>query len=872
MASINLIDPDCSTDFLQSPDVSDILNNNSYTPNLTHILNDEEEYDNESQALINESKYYDLNDLILKKDKFTNTFNTLSLNIESINAKWDLFESTISVLESYGIIFSVITLQETWLDIDPKIFELENFVSFDQPRTCSQHGGLKTFVRNNFTAKKLEIFDRCETFDGLFVEIKDPTSNKKIVIANIYKPPKNNNNNENIQTFINEISPFLDKFDANNNVIFCGDFNIDLLKINERDIFNQHFDNIITRGYLPYITNPTRFSKLSASLLDHIYVKTVSNQKEIFSGILTSKISDHLATICCIPLKSKHQKKPEYITTYANTKENHQKIVCELDTIDWNGLLKTRLCDNPDPNYNILINTISDIKNKYMHKKIVKFKPYKHKLHPWINEEIINNIKHKDKLYKKWKSTNTNNPMFKTYKDNFKIFSDKLKQDIFLAKRNHYSNLFFKYKSDIKNTWLTIKGLLNKNRSQNKLPSKFKFNDSYIHGDINIASKFNDFFANIGASLNAKIDNTNSNLSIEHFLQMDINTTFKFKYVHCKDIDAIIKTLQDKNSMGHDDLSLSFLKKISPSIIYPLSIIINQSLFKGIFPDALKIAKIIPIFKKDDNELFDNYRPISLLPAISKIFEKIISQQILEYFTKNNLIFSSQHGFRTKHSTETAAIELVDTLKIEIDKGHLPVSIFMDLSKAFDTIDHTILLKKLKFYGVDGISLELFKSYLTDRKQYVAINSAKSPLQSISTGVPQGSILGPLLFLIYINDIKFCSGSFTFLCFADDTTVTLSICPKDTKCKHCDSSTIDETFLNHELQKLYNWLCINKLALNTKKTKYMVFHTPQRKLHNSKKCSFLISEPSKIKINNIPIEKVKTHIFRHYSPRKHFLE
>ena len=190
MASINLIDPDCSTDFLQSPDVSDILNNNSYTPNLTHILNDEEEYDNESQALINESKYYDLNDLILKKDKFTNNFNTLSLNIESINAKWDLFESTISVLESYGIIFSVIILQETWLDIDPKTFELENFVSFDQPRTCSQHGGLKTFVRNNFTAKKLEIFDRCETFDGLFVEIKDPTSNKKIVIANIYKPPK----------------------------------------------------------------------------------------------------------------------------------------------------------------------------------------------------------------------------------------------------------------------------------------------------------------------------------------------------------------------------------------------------------------------------------------------------------------------------------------------------------------------------------------------------------------------------------------------------------------------------------------------------------------------------------------------------------
>ena len=196
MASINLIDNVCSTECLHNPEVSDILVENSYTPNLTHILNDEDEYENESQTLINESKYYDLNDLVLNKDKFKNTLNTLSLNIESINAKWDLFESTISILESYGIYFSVITLQETWLDIDPKIYELENFVSFDQPRICSQHSGLKTYIRNNFSANKLKIFDRCETFDGLFVEIKDTATNKKFIIANIYKPPKNNNNNE----------------------------------------------------------------------------------------------------------------------------------------------------------------------------------------------------------------------------------------------------------------------------------------------------------------------------------------------------------------------------------------------------------------------------------------------------------------------------------------------------------------------------------------------------------------------------------------------------------------------------------------------------------------------------------------------------
>ena len=346
------------------------------------------------------------------------------------------------------------------------------------------------------------------------------------------------------------------------------------------------------------------------------------------------------------------------------------------------------------------------------------------------------------------------------------------------------------------------------------------------------------------------------------FLQSNITSSFTFSYVTCKIINEAISALENKNSTGHDNLSLKFIKLISQSILYPLSIIINQSLFTGIFPKDLKIAKVIPIYKKDDEQIFDNYRPISLLPAISKIFEKIVSKQIINYFTTNNLIFSSQHGFRQNHSTETAAIELIDQLKLEIDKGHLPISIFMDLSKAFDTIDHNILLKKLKFYGLDIISFEWFKSYLTNRQQYVIVNSENSQMKPVTTGVPQGSILGPLLFLIYINDISYCSDKFTFLCFADDTTITISLCIKNSKCKYCNSNHVmDENSINNELNKLYNWLTINKLSLNTKKTKYMVFHNPQRRLNSSNTCSFLTSNPSKIKINNVSIERVQTHIF-----------
>ena len=175
----------------------------------------------------------------------------------------------------------------------------------------------------------------------------------------------------------------------------------------------------------------------------------------------------------------------------------------------------------------------------------------------------------------------------------------------------------------------------------------------------------------------------------------------------------------------------------------------------GIFPDKLKLAKVCPIYKKDDENLFTNYRPISLLPAISKIFEKVIFRQLYDYFQIKKLFYNSQYGFRTEHSTEFAALEVIDRILIEMDENEIPINIYLDLSKAFDTLDHNILLYKLNHYGISGSSLKLIESYLTNREQYVEIDNTKSKTQKIKTGVPQGSILGPLLFLIYINDIAY---------------------------------------------------------------------------------------------------------------------
>ena len=201
-----------------------------------------------------------------------------------------------------------------------------------------------------------------------------------------------------------------------------------------------------------------------------------------------------------------------------------------------------------------------------------------------------------------------------------------------------------------------------------------------------------------------------------------------------------------------------------------VTLILNQCLTNGIFPDKLKIVKVVPIHKSDDDTMFNNYRPISILPTLSKVFEKVIFNQVHEHFHVNKLYFSNQYGFRKKHSTELAVLEVLYRITYQLDQGMTPINIYLDLSHTFDTLDHDILLNKLQYYGVNGSALVLFRSYLTERQHYVDYSETSSSLEHISTGIPQGSVLGPLLFIIYINDIAQSSAYFKCI-YADDTTL-----------------------------------------------------------------------------------------------------
>jgi hypothetical protein len=419
-----------------------------------------------------------------------------------------------------------------------------------------------------------------------------------------------------------------------------------------------------------------------------------------------------------------------------------------------------------------------------------------------------------------------------------------LKKTIRNAKLEYYNKIFTKHKFDSKKTWELIHTILNNKNRLKEFPEYFKVNEEKIYDEKTIAEKFNSFFANIGSDLAAKI-HSNSNKSINDFLTEDWQCKFNFMPVNALDIKKVIKKLPNKNSSGHDDLSNKLIKHITEALAEPLSLIVNQSFCTGIFPDLLKLSKVIPIFKKDDDFIFTNYRPISLLPVISKIFEKISYLQLYDYLIQNNLIYNGQHGFRTRHSTETAAYELIDRVNNSLDNGLLPVAVYLDLSKAFDTLDHTILLTKLKYYGLQNKTLSWFYSYLSNRYQYTVYKDSSSPILPLSTGVPQGSILGPLLFLIYVNDICKSSDKLDMILYADDTTILFPLSPATL---HADIN-----ILNMELASIHEWLLLNKLSLNIGKTKYMLYHLPQRHID--------FSQLPSIHINNINITRSKEFNF-----------
>ena len=672
--------------------LSNLGDNSQYS--LKEILELHNPQQDEEPIIIDHSPYINTDDLleVLKQKK--DVFKCLSLNIQSLNAKFDELKIYLQNFEQNQCNLDAVCLQETWINernSDINMFQLDGYQLISQVCKSTSHGGLAIYLNENIKFEVLSInVSESNKWEGLFIKLF-LDNNKQLTIGNIYRPPRGRTDDYNI--FLNEFDNLLKKLKGE--VIIAGDFNIDLLKINEKTVFSEYFECILSNGFIPKITFPTRLTRNSGTLIDNFLCKILANFSKSTSGICTAKISDHQPYFICLDYLNIKKNKHKLIERSKFSNEALVKLKEYL--VNENIMLKlTNSNNDQDTNtkYDFLHNILLTGIEKYMPTKTVKYNKHRHKDSQWITSGLIKSIKFRDKLYQKMKNTSSESPLYDQLKINLKTYNSILKKAIREAKMSYFHNRFNKFKNDMKNTWITIRNIINSNKKLSEMPSSFSINGNTTSDKQTIANEFNSFFTDIGQKLAANIVPPN-NKTFYDFLRNPCNTQFQFQPILVDDTLKIIDELKPKSSKGHDHMSSTLLKKLKNELSEPLTYIINQSLEQHIFPNKLKIAKILPVYKKDNKNLLENYRPISILPAISKIFEKVIAKQINQHFIDNNLYYSSQYGFRQSHSTELTALEIVDRITYLMDQNKIPLNIYIDLSKAFDTIDHNILLQKL---------------------------------------------------------------------------------------------------------------------------------------------------------------------------------
>ena len=542
------------------------------------------------------------------------------------------------------------------------------------------------------------------------------------------------------------------------------------------------------------------------------------------SGIVAYDISDHLGTYISISLQNNtkliYNDGDDNCSTYSNVNaENLVTFQNLLKNETWTDVLEETDTQKKYDKFIVKYTTLYE--TAFPKKSAPKRKRQRKNPKPWILPWLEEACERKNRLY----HTYVKNPSIENKTKYAKMKKFVLKH-IRLAKNKFYKNYFEKYKSDSRKQWQMLNNLLNRSKFRSNAIKLKDEHGSVINESKAIADKFNDYFVNIAHKLKREIGNDVSGTS-DRARQHDYtshlrNATTDSIYLAPStpyEVGKIIDTLKLKAT---SDQNIGALKAAStiPGINEVLSNIINSSFEQGVFPSQLKIAKVVPIHKSGPKNDVANYRPISLLPAFSKIFEKLMHQRVYNFLEINSSLNDLQFGFRSGRSCEHALLVAQNEILASLSKKQISLLLLIDFSKAFDMVNHNILLDKLEHYGIRGIANTWFKSYLSNRQQYVSIKGKASSKQSLQYSVPQGSILGPLLFVIYINDMPNITNIAKFVLYADDANIIIT---GDT------IAEIETKFLELST-KLVDWVSHNELKLNTKKTNYMLF-SRSRNLH-----------------------------------------
>ena len=754
---------------------------------------DEGEYDlliNRANTLDN-CRYYSPISLLMQNTSFrtTNEFRLLHHNVRSLVKNGEMFKD---FLHNANISLSAILVTETWLRDGVPLTEIPNFSFAGNNRKGKAGGGVGIYVNDAIDSqKRSDLMTSNPAMENITIEV-NRINKKNVIIICIYRPP-----DANFMEFKNELQKLLSKLESNNKVLFIGgDFNLNILDYNNDGPTTQFIDLMISYNLFPTISRPTRMGNGSNTLIDCIFTNLLS---PAVSGVITEfGISDHLPIFLSTELPDEEKAK-------APQTNQRRKITPEM-VARFNRLLSNELANftsinSTDQALHVLTTTIASKIDAFL--PIIKQNRKTVSLKPWISKAILNSINVKNNLYKDYRKNRSQENMTR-----FNVYKNRLMTVIRAAKKKHFQDLIAKNKDDSKKTWEILKEAIGSKTNRTCEIKNLSKGSVLISDTREIANGLNDFFTTVGTNLEQSIPP--SPLDPTSFIHDDIPNTCFLQPVSAETISTILAELKNKGD-PLDPTSIKLLKLLSPSISGPLSHLVNLCFSSGSFPDELKIATVTPIFKAGAKDSPGNYRPISVLPPISKIIEKCIYQRIIGFISSHGILSETQYGFRTKHSTEHALITFIDYATHELEQGKYVMGVYLDIKKAFDSVNHSILFQKLQKYGIRGTSLQLIKSYLRSRYQKVKLldsqgNKITSENKPITCGVPQGSVLGPLLFLLYVNDLKNASEIFRTITFADDTNLFISHNHLPELCN----------LVNSELEKVLQWFHCNRICLNFK--------------------------------------------------------
>ena len=581
------------------------------------------------------------------------------------------------------------------------------------------------------------------------------------------------------------------------------------------------------------IDEPTRITVISGTLIDLILTNRPENI--LLTGVIHLGISDH--SLIYAVRKFKLPKSRPTIKEVRNFKHFCvDKFRADLHQAPWDMIFSF---DDPNICWTLWKSFFHETLSKHapLCQKRVRSNPV-----PWITPTIKQIMRNRD-FHKKRAIKYNSSYNWQKYKNLRNIVNREMK----LSKSQFYHSEIqtCAISGNIKKTWSVINSLTGKSKKTTSINEILVDNDNTTSDPKMIAESFNEYFVNIGSRLASEaskefseneLTNNNNQPNIQ------TNSKFYFSQISIESVALTLRNLKTNKSTGLDKIPAKILK-LSYDIIAPsLAFIFNLSLETGIYVDDWKRARVIPIYKAEDKRKCENYRPISILPVVSKVFEREVFNQVYRYLCDNSLLSRFQSGFRPKHSTLSALIQMCDDWLQNMDNGNLNCVVFLDVKKAFDSINHEILLNKMhEYFGISDTQLKWFESYLINREQQCMVNGQISSPKNITCGIPQGSILGPLLFLLYINDMPKSLKYVTPSMYADDTEIYASS-------KHGDELVAN---LNCDLENVRKWMVQNRLQIHPTKTKYMYIGSSYNIKNN------ISSNP--ILINNISVPRTENY-------------